>query len=412
MSSEDERGQGGRDKSRSPSFSVEVATPQHTPKRQALRASLNSAVIEQQELLLELGELRAERKRFVGVDPTEASTRRLGEIGARITAAAKEVEELDSFIKGVRQAIDHDEWCLRKEAETKTAPDKKTDSQLRLPEARHFPQYRSGSSDQPANLAMWFRDVKRVLEDHFIPAERHVAALALLLPEGQPKEWVYEFRERYPRCSWEVLTAAYERHFTRVATVEQLEMEFDSLRQGAGSVFEYWNQFNRLARGCGIDIDSERTRRQFRRYLKPELQRELKIIFGKTIDEQPLPSIFETCHGLESSVYSGAGSAAERTKGDKTKDAQETKGGKDQKGLVCHECGKPGHRRGDKVCPDYVPYGRTGGKSGDGGSSKEGEKKDEKKEKKGFWGKCHHCGEVGHRSFECPAKKKPSSKDE
>jgi len=393
------------------------ATP--LSKRQALRASLDDAVTEQQELLLGVVALRAERKRFGGAELTDEAAQRLGGIETELAALVKGAEELEIFIKSARQAIDNDEWRLRMERlepeprASKGEKATKMNDRFKLPNKELFPPFARSGDDQPGNLSVYFKEFGRVCLASRLDEVDYKSCLALLLPKGQHKEFVWRWMEDNPQGSWSDLVAGFEARFQRVASIEQIESQFDKLVQGTEdhSLSNYYNKFVELAQGCKKDPDDASHRRKFKRYLSAKLQQALTTHYAERIEEVSIHLLFERAQQFEAAVYSGGDRArAAKTEDEETKTAKETKAGgsKDQKGLVCHECGKPGHRRGDKVCPDYVQYGRTGGKSGDGGSSKEGEKK----EKKGFWGKCHHCGEVGHRSFECPAKKKPSSKDE
>ena len=399
--------------------------------RRQLKEQYASVMAERELMIMEEGRLWAERREIrktPGEAMTEALDKRLSVIRSRRDAIKEALDDSDAFCKLARKTMESWDWQsgrLEVKDDLKSSSSRtgvKEQEQLRLPERSHFPSYKTSKQEQPANLAIYFRDVKRVLDDNFVHPDRQVAALTLLLPEGQPKEWAYAFRENHPDCSWEELTKSFEKHFTQVASLEQLEQEFEELRQGKRSVFDYYDKFTLLAQGCGIDLEDDRTKRRFRRYLKPDLQRELYTMFGKNIDGVKLSDVYEACQGLESAVYSRMTSPHESHKEDTTAKTWSKTGAKDAKehgALVCHSCKRPGHKRGDKVCPNYVVFGRTDGKSegkptdksmhGGGKGARDLGKGDREKGRLQPW-KCFACGEVGHRSFECPKKK--SGKDE
>ena len=137
---------------------------------------------------------------------------------------------------------------------------------------------------------------------------------------------------------------AFEKHFTKVTTIEQQEKEFEDLRQTEKMlVAEYYTSFVELAGGARDDIHSARLRRKFRRYLLPHLQTGLVGHYASRIEDIGIQELFERAQQFESAVYR----LPDKIKG-RTEDKQVIKG--EGLRITCYACGITGHRRGDPEC--------------------------------------------------------------
>jgi hypothetical protein len=210
------------------------------------------------------------------VELTEEAAQRLGGIETELAALVKGVEELEIFIKSARQAIDNDEWRLRMErlepevkVTTKSERATKMNDRFKLPNKELFPPFAKYGEDQPGNLSVYFKEFGRVCLASRLDEVDYKSCLALLLPKGQHKEFVWRWMEDNPHGSWRDLVAGFEARFQRVASLEQIESEFEKLVQGTedNSLSIYYNKFVELAQGCKKDPDDGYHRRKFKRYL-------------------------------------------------------------------------------------------------------------------------------------------------
>ena len=372
----------------------------------------NEKMTQRQACLLELSRCQKGRRGLHKIkNRTADQEQELDDWVEKVEGLREEIKELAEFIHFSRPVVEPGQ-DQRGAGNTTTAGgsgskavERKTDHKFRMPDAKYLPNFKA-QGDQPANLGAYFRDLERVLEDFQIDRVYFTSALTLALPMKPSihRDYVHNLRQGNPTGTYEEIVEAFEKHFTKVTTIEQQEKEFEDLRQTEKMlVAEYYTCFVELAGGARDDIHSARLRRKFRRYLLPHLQTALVGHYASRIEDIGIQELFERAQQFESAVYCLPDSRP------KSK----------FKVFNCFDCGKEGHRRGDPECkgmkreekkkePEDKGAHQTSGK--DGGKSWGPRKMAPSPEVSKPWvsresGKCYLCGKEGHRKWECPGAK-------
>ena len=325
-----------------------------TTENQELVAVYNEKLVRRQACLLELsrgqrGRQDLHKVKNKTVEQEHALTAREEEI----EALREELKELVEFINFARPVVGETQKGTDATVTTGGADTEKQASRgrFRMPDAQYLPCFRAAGSEQPANLQVYFRDLARVLLDHQVAEDHWTSAMALALPKSPPihREFVYQTRESFPGAGFDEVVRLFIRRFTKQSSVEQMEVELERLKQGAGSVTAYYGRFIELVEGTEEDRDSGRVRRKFRRGLSAPLQKALVGHFGDKIEDVLLHVLFESAQQNEAAVYEPD---VQGRPGSISSQEQDGQGRPKSKFKVfnCFNCGKEGHRRGDPEC--------------------------------------------------------------
>ena len=143
-------------------------------------------------------------------------------------------------------------------------------------------------STEPLEADHWLRATERKLEVARVgPADRVTFAAYHL--EGAASSWWENFLAMQPPghvVTWEEFKTAFRGYHLPEGLMEQKKEEFLKLQQGNGSVWEYQNQFNRLACYAPEEVSTDAKKQAlFRKGLDPEIRHDLNLLDFFTFQE-------------------------------------------------------------------------------------------------------------------------------
>lgn len=232
-------------------------------------------------------------------------------------------------------------------------------------------------------------DYKRDIAVHFLEGDAHNWWLAL------------DKRTNGSILSFEEFEAEFNRKYFPAEAWDRLEAKFLDLVQGRRTVREYEEEFNRLRRFVGRELEDEAVQvRRFIRGLRPELKTHCSIRTFSTVNELvERMALLEANLADEAKLKTKAQSAPTNKTNDRKRKWDQANGGKSSEDRPeCSKCGKNHHgdcwkakgacgrcgsmEHGTRDCPrNKATQGQTGGS----GSFA-----------------CHRCGKRGHFVKDCP----------
>ena len=265
----------------------------------------------------------------------------------------------------------------------------------------NLPKFRQGmNSVEPIEF---MENLVKIFEAHEIEEDRYDVLLALCL-DPVDQQWLTNWKNDNSRGTWNELKDGFIAHFQHPNAMVLWQDEILSLKmEQMGSVQRYTDQFLRLVKKLGWDLNSEIAIYQYKRGLPNWLIESLTASEAACEDNPGVERLSKMALKIEANRrHSKSQPLSSPTSTNKKSPATQ----KTQSSRRCYNCGAFGHLKEDcpKLKMTHSNYEKT-----EKNKNENRQENTQKYAQRSYANKsndeCHTCHKIGHHSYECPDRK-------